>query len=368
MNPHFSVYLDLMRFFAAVIVVLSHFAYPRFSDGDYMFLRELNVGSDAVIIFFVLSGLVIAYTAQAKDRTLSAFSYSRLTRLYSVVVPALILTVVLDLAGRSLHPAGYVTPWYNDLPAWELLLRGWSFSNEWFWWGRARLGSNGPYWSLSYEAAYYILFAVAFYLKGAWKWPVSLFALLVFGPAVIALFPVWLMGVAVYRYGMDRDLSARMAGALFILPPVLYALFLAAGLPPLLLGWTQEVLSPRKVTLIFGFSNEFIWNTLLGLLVAAHLTGAASLYRRAQRPVSETFERAVRWLAGASFTIYVVHYPALQFFDAALPETMAAPLRHFLLLLLVMALCFAFAEVSERRLGWLRRRVKLLQSRPCLPI
>ena len=63
-----------------------------------------------------------------------------------------------------------------------------------------------------------------------------------------------------------------------------------------------------------------------------------------------------------------MHYPALQFFDAALPETMAAPLRHLLLLLLVMALCFAFAEISERRLGWLRAGVKLLQSRLCFPI
>ena len=70
MTQRFSLYLDFLRFSAAMIVFLSHFAYPRFTDGTYSFIRDLNLGSDAVVFFFVLSGLVIAYTADTKDKTL----------------------------------------------------------------------------------------------------------------------------------------------------------------------------------------------------------------------------------------------------------------------------------------------------------
>ena len=68
MSPRLSVYLDATRAIAALVVLLSHFAYPRFTGGDYLIIRELNLGSDAVVIFFVLSGFVIAYTAENRDR------------------------------------------------------------------------------------------------------------------------------------------------------------------------------------------------------------------------------------------------------------------------------------------------------------
>ena len=59
-SPRLSVYLDLMRAIAAFVVLLSHFAYPRFTDGAFLVIRDLNLGSDAVVVFFVLSGFVIA--------------------------------------------------------------------------------------------------------------------------------------------------------------------------------------------------------------------------------------------------------------------------------------------------------------------
>lgn len=43
------------------MVLLTHLAYPRFSGGRLEPLRSF--GNDAVMVFFVLSGYVIAHTA-----------------------------------------------------------------------------------------------------------------------------------------------------------------------------------------------------------------------------------------------------------------------------------------------------------------
>ena len=99
MTPGFSHYLDLLRVIATLIVLASHMAYARFTRGDYAFIRDWNLGSDAVILFFVLSGYVIAYTAYERDRSLAKFAFARFTSLYSVVIPAILITLALDYLG-----------------------------------------------------------------------------------------------------------------------------------------------------------------------------------------------------------------------------------------------------------------------------
>lgn len=355
MTRFFSLYLDALRFLAALVVFVSHFAYPRFTGGDYIIIRDLNLGSDAVVFFFVLSGLVISYTAEVKDKTLKAYAFSRATRLYSVVIPALLLTVLMDGIGSRIAPAVYDGWWYNAAPVWQQLLRGWSFSNEWGLFG-FRIGSNGPYWSLSYEAAYYILFGAAFYLRGGLRAGLLLLCGFVAGVSVLLLLPVWLTGGIVYKLiKQEKPLPRHAAWAAVLLPPVLYGLCLWAGVPQILLAATKAVLGEAVVKILLGFSDEFLWNTLIGALVAVHLYGVAVLSRCMNDAVPEGLARAVRWCAGATFTIYILHYPALQFFDALLAEEMAKYTRQALMFIGVLLLCFACAEISERRLAWLRR-------------
>ena len=100
----FSLYLDAVRFLVAVFVVVSHTGHKRFSHGPLQALHMLDMESDAVIVFFVLSGFVIAFTTFTRQRGAQAFAEARLARLYSVVIPALILTFLLDTAGAHLFP------------------------------------------------------------------------------------------------------------------------------------------------------------------------------------------------------------------------------------------------------------------------
>jgi peptidoglycan/LPS O-acetylase OafA/YrhL len=355
MTRFFSLYLDLLRFLAALLVLVSHFAYPRFTDGDYLFIRDLNLGSDAVVFFFVLSGLVISYTAEVKDKTLRQYAFSRATRLYSVVIPALLLTVLMDRFGSNIAPAVYDGWWYNPAPVWQQLLRGWTFSNEWGLLG-FRIGTNGPYWSLSYEAAYYLIFGAAFYLRGGLRAGLLVLFCFLAGISVLLLFPVWLLGMAVYKLiKQDVPLTVSQAWAAVIVPVLLYAGCLWAGLPHILLAGTEAVFGQVIVKALFGFSDEFLWNMLIGAFVALHLIGVAALAQRKDYNIGARIAAAVKWCAGTTFTIYILHYPALQFFDALLPEGMEKYARQGALLFAVLLLCFAAAEISERRLGLFRR-------------
>ncbi|HMQ57250.1 MAG TPA: acyltransferase [Rhizobiaceae bacterium] len=363
MNPRLSLHLDLMRALAALVVLASHFAYERFSGGALRELRDLNLGSDAVVVFFVLSGFVIAYAAETRDRTAARFLFNRATRLWTVAAPALLATMALDRTGALIAPQAYVQPWFNDLPAAQMLLSGLGFSNEWLGQG-VRLGSNGPWWSLSYEAAYYLIFAAVFFLDGWRRWAIALALCILAGPRVLLLLPVWAMGVLAWRAiasGHVDGIGLATARLLAAAPLLLYPALLATDAPTQLSALTSALTgwSPAEIVVHLRFSDEALWNTVLGLLATSHVLGMARLTQRtAANPHPETNagQRAIRYVAGASFSVYLLHYPLMQFLHVALAG-LPEPLRAASILVLTLAGCFAFAALFERPLAQWRELV-----------
>jgi peptidoglycan/LPS O-acetylase OafA/YrhL len=57
-----------------------------------------------VDVFFVLSGFVIAFVTTERESDGRSFAIARLARVYSVALPALVVTFVLDAIGRSIKP------------------------------------------------------------------------------------------------------------------------------------------------------------------------------------------------------------------------------------------------------------------------
>ncbi|WP_288130671.1 acyltransferase [Microbulbifer sp.] len=340
----FSVYLHYLRFTAALVVLLSHFGYPRFSEGRWAWVREFNLGSDAVIVFFVLSGLLIAHVASKSRGGLTQFSFDRITRLVSVALPALILGFALDRLGAFISPEGYDFWYYNPLSLTETLLRGLTFSNEWT--GMVtRLGTNGPYWSLSYEAAYYALFAVSFYLRGARRALLLTAGLLIFGPNVLLLMPTWLMGAALYAFIKSGNTVGRTASlALSTVPIAIYATALATDLPATL----REYTDPLYPYFDLRFSDEPLWNNFLGLLVTLHLLGVAALTRNYQP--TELSQSVSAWLSGGSFSLYLVHFPVIQLLCVLFLPQHSSWTSDFVLLLITITACYLFASVFERPL------------------
>lgn len=368
-TPRFSYHLDLWRFLAALIVVLSHYAYPRFTEGYSSFVRKYNMGSDAVVVFFVLSGFVISFAALEKDKTARRFVFSRLTRLFSVAIPALLLALILDQAGQHIDPGFYQPPYYVSQNWGDYWLRGLTFSSEWTGQGM-RLGSNGPYWSLSYEAAYYLLFAMVLFLRGAVRCVALALTVFIVGLKVMLLLPAWAMGVGLY-FGLRRlkasgySPSSLLLWLMMVVPLCLYGLFLLIDVPQMLYSYCQNFIS-GEILESLRLSNEFLWNAVIGVMFSCHLLGAA-LWMDQNRTAPRA-DRTVKWLAGGSFSLYLVHYPILSFFEVALPSTGFLLLDHALLFAAMMTACYLFAEAFERPLykyrKWTEAGLARLPRRP----
>ncbi len=145
MNRETSVYLDLVRFSAAMVVFLSHVGGQELTG---CLLWQLTpYGGEAVVVFFVLLGFVIGYATDKRETTAATYFINRAARLYSVVVPALLLTLVLDTLGRSLSPAAYAAWWSDPSQDSIQFLRALTFTNE-VWVSAGGPGSNIPFWSL----------------------------------------------------------------------------------------------------------------------------------------------------------------------------------------------------------------------------
>jgi len=328
----FSLYLDVLRIWAAVVVLVSHMGYTRFTNGRWLWVRELNLGSDAVVLFFVLSGLVIALTAETKDSNIRVFGFNRITRILSVALPALVIGFALDRLGAHSYPEFYALGWYERVPFAEQLFRGLSFSNEWG--SGIRLGSNGPYWSLSYEVAYYAIFAIAFYLRGILRATLIALLTVVVGLNIMILAPCWIVGVVVWKCIRNAYIPA-----------------LAVDLPTLLSYYTIVTLGIEGMR----FSDEFIWNWLLAFAFGIHLMGAICLLKKEPSPKRA---RQIRWLAGGSFSLYLMHYPLLQFFGPALAPSGLPILDDVALFIITILLCLGFAQVFERTLPKQRRALQ----------
>jgi len=373
-NRTTSLYLDLMRFSAAVLVVLTHLAYARFSGGMLTPLRTF--GNDGVMIFFVLSGYVIAYTVAQRDRDFRTYVVNRFARLYSVAIPAIFLTFVLDHIGRQIDPVLYDGFWYQGNAPLSRMLAALTFTNE-LWFNSVRLFTNGPYWSLGYEFWYYMLFAAAVYTRGRRRALLLLGICALVGPKILLLLPVWLLGVWVHRVNSGPALSWRLGAVLFVLSIALYIAFRYIGMRDTLLHWSYAQFGRSFIEGDLKWSNEFLAAYFIGLMVACNFIGFHAISEKVA-PLLAPFEKLIRNWAGCTFSIYLFHYPLLQFFKAVLPLDAKSPASVAILLAVTILACRLLGSVTESRKEVARRivarcaeflieRVKPLRSKPTEP-
>jgi peptidoglycan/LPS O-acetylase OafA/YrhL len=287
MKPALSLYLDAVRFTAAMVVYLGHLALasePTFvSPGFSATFSGISACIDeAVIIFFVLSGFVIAHATAARPTTLEAYATARLARLYSVALPALLATLVLDMLGRAIAPAFY--PPFAPQPFLGALL----FLNQ-LWYIDAGAGSNGPYWSLNFEFWYYVLFGMVLFLRGWQRVLAVLATLLVCGPQIALYSLLWFAGVWLHGLTQRLRLSQGLGLGLFLLGPVIF--FLAVNHPV-----PGEAFMLDRLAWVLRDSN-ILHDSVIALAFGMHLLGCHSMAAWLEAPLS-AIARPLRWLAG----------------------------------------------------------------------
>jgi peptidoglycan/LPS O-acetylase OafA/YrhL len=321
-----SLYLDLIRFLSAVVVVLHHtwsMVFPSFPLPW--------PGHSAVVTFFVLSGYVIAHSAKP-ELGLRAYAYNRMARVLPVALAATMLSVAISpLAGTTLVvSAGDMSFSWKSL-ALNMLFLGQS-------WTDVPPSFNLSFWSLNYEVWYYIIFGLWMYI------PNRLFtglAALIAGPKILLLFPVWLLGVALYKWA--PALEKRSARKIFTATIVCALAFIWFDVG-IVIRENMRLVWPVAMGFTQG-SSQFVGDFLLGIIIAANFMAATNL----EMAVLVRIRTTIRFLSSFTFSIYLFHMPFVVLIWNGLvwqhPVLFYASLSLFIV---------ALGQVTERRTNWYR--------------
>lgn len=210
-------------------------------------------------------------------------------------------------------------------------------------------GTNGPLWSLAYEAFYYLLFPVALsvFLSRSFRGRLLSTLLLVAGclcagGPVLKLFPAWLLGAAVYVMGRRtkrmRTPGWSQACAMALLILAMVAAKAGGG------GWTLMVVG------VGGSTAALLFLVRKDVAGPRAVSGSVSLLSR---------------LAGSSYSLYATHCPLLVLAAALLmpsassrvPPGSRATLWVVLSTVAATLLAVAFAAATENQTNRVRGRI-----------
>jgi peptidoglycan/LPS O-acetylase OafA/YrhL len=372
LTPDASGYLDIIRALSAMAVMFSHWRGFYFVDYKQIAPAMSTIpikliyvltgfGHQAVMVFFVLSGLFISSSVlrSLEKSTWSWRNYAidRAVRLYVVLLPGLLLGALCDLVGiHFFNQTGiYSAPLaqFGDVsPAQQLNMSSFVGSLLFL---QTRfttvLGSNGPLWSLFNEFWYYVLFPVliAVVLSARRR---SIMIVVYVGVAICAAwilggalsgFIVWLAGGCVAltsRYLRFPPSHSWLPGLYTLCAGALTGICLSAARANR--GWFGSDLA-------VGLSFALLTHGIVQLHVPL---GAIGL-------------RLAKTFAGFSYSLYVLHFPLLLLIRARwMPTVRWQPDTVHLCLGAciaagVLLYAFAIAHVTEQKTSvvrfWVRR-------------
>jgi peptidoglycan/LPS O-acetylase OafA/YrhL len=287
-----SVYFDFARVSAALVVLLSHAWLAFFPKHPLPW-----PGHQAVVVFFVLSGYVIAFVAHTKESNIAEFALSRAARILSVTVPALVLSLVV---GAVIDPNWKASAFKIPLNLF-FLGENWSIDSP--------PETNLPYWSLCYEVWYYAIFAAATFPKTT-KAKVILGGAVGFlaGPKILLLMPCWLLGVLLYHYRNQITPPRRAAVVAFMGTILFYGAFFWLDLS-IAIREHIRLLAPNFIVAITA-SNQFVGDFILAILVTINFAAVQSFGRFVDLK-SGKMVRAINRCAAFTLSLYLYHYPTM---------------------------------------------------------
>jgi peptidoglycan/LPS O-acetylase OafA/YrhL len=306
--------LDGLRGVAALAVLLYHtslIARPFLDTGTrgdaWWWLTETplklaTAGTEAVLVFFVLSGLVVALPVLRPGFSWRRYYPTRLARLYLPIWGSLALAALLVLLVP--RPVQHASSGSWLLRASSTTVDGWDWLREATLWPRS-YDLNNVLWSLRWEVLFSLalpLFVGAALLaRGRWWWPAVL--LCVAAPVAgrlwsidaLVYLPAFLLGTLLaMRLPQLRDWAQRRG-------PWAWAAMSSASCLLLVASWAGRSLAPEPTALadaLWGLSGA----GAAGLVVVAIGSGVGRRMLEA---------RPAQWLGKVSFSLYLVQAPLL---------------------------------------------------------
>lgn len=332
MNKEFSNYLDIVRVIASFAVLFQHLSMYN----NDVFSVFLNYGHLAVMGFFILSGYVIAFVADQREKTFSIYLKHRFARLYSVMLVAWLLTITLDTIGPFISSDIYE----NMIPTDNILLRvvahalflqeSWFISIQFF--------GNEPLWSLAYEFWYYILFGVIFLYKGKYKLGLITVIALIMGPVILLFGSIWFAGVYLYKlHQRSYKVNQTLATVCFLASIPLIFTF----------PYWKDFLLPEQLPSYGKLSlRTYFKDILFTILVSINIFS----FRYTAFSFS-SIAPVIRFFSGISFSLYVFHFPLIFFFKAVLSHffILSDQALFMIITVLIIITVYLLSFISERK-------------------
>ena len=340
----------MIRGVAATMVFVCHLIgkNPYLNSKTYLAFIS-NWGTEAVMIFFILSGIVINITQTKKPTTRSGFLKNRLLRIYPIYLVGIIAAYLLNslLFRQSTNIAECIA---------NIFFLGTLQGHI-----AAVPAYNNVVWSLSFEMFFYLLFAVsisAFQKKIIFVWTVLALICIPFYYlqlkglpgyliAMMAFSSIWLVGYYIYEYRNYFTCNQVNIALifLFLLPgisrinfthtyydPAKYLLFAITAIPVFIfaLGHDEKACKIESPKLHFSIYHAL---TLFGLMCAFLLRNNSMLISKLiyvsfpligvimfllnvkfKRLPSERIKKASIRLGSISYAVYMIHFPIVILF------------------------------------------------------
>jgi peptidoglycan/LPS O-acetylase OafA/YrhL len=333
-----GIFLDFFRLGASLLVYFIHAYSQWFPFRASASANKLNPAHAPVYVFFILSGYVITHTTTVKNRGGSQYIQARLSRLYSILIPALLITAICEVLVFLIDPA--LRDQFSRGSSFQRYMISGLFLNE-IWFFSAAPPFNGPLWSLSFEFWFYVIFGIGVYIKKSKKIFFILLTCLIAGPKIVIMMPIWLLGYLAYRLprpGISRSLSWILVFLCLVIATVL--VFYIPALPYGL---------GRKP---FFFANSFLSNWVISLFVAASLWLLPSGKFLNQPSVGA---KRFRKIADLTFPLYILHWPLLLLWRSLFGFKAYSSIQLWEAIVSVFIITVAISFVLERqRLVWVR--------------
>lgn len=361
-NPAQSLLISALRGLAALQVVASHLRaeiYPglRTLEDPTLAYKGLafltGFAHQAVVVFFLISGWLVGGSLMnrfGKPHALAHYAIDRVTRLWTVLVPTLLLTLAVGLFIGTVASGPIDFDPRNEFSAV-------SFAGNLFGLQTVTVpdfGGNYPLWSLAHETWYYIQFPLLLLviagggvLRRAAATAALVLLLATLRDMISLYFTLWLLGAAFSRIRVDC--GKLLQATLLLLTLGLFVFYRLSG--------NNDDLVPGS------FVQDILCSLPFLILLATF-----------QRPIdtaSATYIRSNRvavFFSDFSFSLYVIHIPLIELMrylgrqylsrDKLDPHAAIDFLWYFAILAAVVTLAYLFYLMFERHTLRIRNVLK----------
>ena len=286
---HSSAYCGFASFPEAMFV-----NYPELATHSLpvaVFFGLTRLGNEAVVIFFVLSGFLVGGRAFERIRkgefNTKSYVIDRSTRIFVPLIPAVLFSVI-------------VLKYTNGDIVWSQVL-GNLFALQGV--TTSALPDNVPLWTLSYEMWFYVsVVGIALLFRKKWEGILIMAVIaVIFTRLSPYYFVCWLIGAMAQVKLPTRISYTRIVAAAILCVYGIIGIQIDHGSGGINMKWLADLLPSAGISrIMLSIGSAVIIRNIILI-----------------RSVS-WIEKAGTILAASSYTLYLVHYPALCLFSSYL--------------------------------------------------